>query len=62
MEKEKDDCVDLEKQLNGCLLSNTREGAWPYNDCKTIVEKYDKCKNNVSDNSGKEEKPSPAFQ
>ena len=59
---EKDNCTDLEKQLNYCLLSNTREGAWPYNDCKTILDKYEKCKNNVSDKEGKEKKASSIFQ
>lgn len=35
---------DKEKVLIGyCLTANNREGAWPYYDCKNIIDKYKLC-------------------
>jgi len=60
-----EDCKDIEKKLHNCVLTNTREGAWPYYDCRDILDKYsDMCKKKTQEggDNNKEKKSSPIFQ
>ncbi len=38
-------CEKLNLNLLSCLISNTREGTWPYYDCSKLLKEYNsKCK------------------
>ena len=38
-------CEKLNLNLLSCLISNTREGTWPYYDCSKLLKEFNsKCK------------------